>query len=42
MCYGSRLIFNSVSKILRPGKAIVIVAKDISLTKGKPKKAAWY
>ena len=42
LCYSTRLIFNPVSKILRPGKAIVVASKDIALKMGKPKKVAWY
>ena len=42
LCYSTRLIFNQVSKILRPGKAIVVASKDIALKMGKPKKVAWY
>ena len=42
LCYTTRLLFNSVSKILRPGKALVVLTKDVPLTKGKPKRVAWY
>ena len=42
LCYSTRLIFNQVAKILRPGKAIVVASKDIALKMGKPKKVAWY
>ena len=42
LCYSTRLIFNPVAKIIRPGKAIVVTSKDITLKMGKPKKVAWY
>ena len=42
LCYGTRLIWNKVSKVLRPGKAMAIAKRDFKLRKGKPKKVAWY
>ena len=42
LCYSTRLIFNEVAKILRPGQAIAVASKDIALKMGKPKKVAWY
>ena len=38
----TRLLFDPVGNILRPGKAIVLVRDAFSLAKGKPKKVAWY
>ena len=43
LCYGTRLIWNKVSKICARGRLCMVIAKrDFKLRKGKPKKVAWH